>query len=446
MNDFPSPYDSAIKRAIDMGARAVVMLRDRYGTPGQSMYYVTGKSQDHLTVPVVEIYQKSKQPSALMNAIPPRGIPVQIWPMKNEWKAANDVTSFQITWNVILSMFEVAVICISILRLHEWFRVPGITVFSIGPLCIILELLGSLIRLALTIVDPFFSLRILPSQAGMVLTTGSLPFVFASGILLTFFWAESLSVHRIQATPFIAEYKKSAVFVVCVLFIGEIVTSTVRTTIRGGGQFNPVYLTQGFYVIVAVVLIVCYLICAYKITQRMKSFHHGKKNFVRDMSIRFALSSAGYILFVITMVASIPLLTQPWPFKVVVNVICLSANVAAVLQVYSLRPPQERSFSSTVQREGMNEETGEGGLSTMTSGDRGKSSTSHYANSTSRGSAHSSSSNDFKLPYSDEESQMQEQLGDSTASDSLSDDSASEMEPLTARVHKEDGGHSREDD
>jgi hypothetical protein len=336
------PYDEEIKAAKRKGAIAAVMYRDRAGVPGQGMYYVTGDDQLDLTIPVVEVYQRKAEGSnRLSAAIPPNGgsIEIQCWPMTNQWKEANDKAAFQIVWNVILSSLEIGIICLSLLRLDRWFHQPGTSIFSIGPLCIVTELLGAIVRFALTVVDPYFSLRLLPAVPGMILTSASFPFAFASGILLTFFWAESLSSYRVQATPFIADYKKSAIVVIVILFVGEFSTSITRALVPVRGSFSPIYLAQAFYVITATTLIVCYLICAYKITQKLKSFNRGRKSFVRKMTLRFALSTSGYVLFIVVGIISIPLLTRPWPFKVLLNLLAFSCNLAGILQVYGLSPP-----------------------------------------------------------------------------------------------------------
>jgi hypothetical protein len=312
------------------------------------MYYITGESQADLTIPVVELFEpEKKQGTVTMEATKMGSLEVRIWAMENQWKKANEVTAFQVTWNVILSLFELAIIALCIVRLWDWYFVLGFSFFSIGPLCIFIELIGTLVRLSNTIVDPFFSMRTMTIIPGMILMTASFPFFFTTGILLTFYWAESLSSYKVQASPFIADYKKSAAVVIVLLFIGEFSTSSIRATTNTKGRFSPAYISQAFYIIVAVALIVCYLVCAYKITKKLQLYNKTRKRFVRDMTLRFGVSTAGYVMFVVFVIASIPLIVMPWGYKVVLNLITFAANFAAILQVYGLAPPRSKHVKTS---------------------------------------------------------------------------------------------------
>lgn len=329
-----------MRKAIEKGAIAVVVARDRAGDPGQGMYYQESGDQRDLNIPVIEIYQVVRSSAhALINAVGPDGIEVSIWPQENQWKKANDNIIFQIVLNVILSGMEVAILVLGILRINRWSSPSCSRLSSIGPVCIMLEMVGALLRLIETVVDPFFTFRIYPATFGLILLTSSFPFLLTSGILLTFFWAETLKASRVQASPFIAEYKKSAAIVVFALFAGEIAASVTRVVLPVTGKFNPAYISQGFYVITCVILVVCYLLCAHEITKRISSGKFSKrKRYIRNMNIRFAVSTSGYIIFILSTIASIILVTYPWGWKIVFNLMFFGLNIAGLLQVYSLKP------------------------------------------------------------------------------------------------------------
>lgn len=343
-----APYDSFIERQVRSGAKAVVFLRDRSGVPGQTMYVVTGRSQAHLTIPVVEIFQvvsNTKYPLSKMLS-KDGGLEVSLWPQENEWKVANDKTGFQVTLNLFVCLWAIGIICVGLLRLNEWWSGPGWRFVTIGTVCIVLELISAVLRIALCIVDPFWSFRILSDPAQNILITANLPFTFAAGILLTFFWAETLKSQRIRASPFISEYRKIAIGVVIFLFVAEITTAIVRWKLASYSAFNPTWITQALYVITSIVLTICYVICAVKIRERLREIGGNKKQKVRNMTMRFVGSTVGYLSFSVFLIALIPCLNYPWAFKCLLNGVAIASNFWSTLQVYSFRPPRRRSGTS----------------------------------------------------------------------------------------------------
>jgi len=283
---------------------------------------------------------------------------VSIYPQENQWKKANDVVGFQIFLDVVHTGLETAILIVGLWRIHQWTTPSCGRLLSIGPVCIALEIVAAVLRLVYTVVDPFWTFRIYNAFFGMVMMTISMPFSLSSGILLTFFWAETLKASSIKAHPFIAEYKKSACLVIFVLFAGEIISNVVRTKVPVKGKFNTVYLTQAFYIVTCIILVICYLVCAHEITRRLSSGGTVKrKRYIRNMNIRFALSTAGYIIFIISMAASIPVVSHPWGFKCVFNGMYLGLNIAGILQVYSLQPQGNHSSTSsrgTTKKSGTN--------------------------------------------------------------------------------------------
>ena len=345
--DIPAPYEKEIMESIASGAIAVVVYRDRSDTPGQGMYYRRiGYDEPKLTIPVVEAFEQFKPSTSLHNHFPASAeIQVSLWPQENRWKKANDHGAFQIVWNVILSAMQVAIILIGLLRLQLWASSEA-GLLAIGPTCIILECISSAIRCAETFVDPFLSFRTMPSPVGETLITTSFPFQFASGILLTFYWAETLMKNKIKAAPFVSEYKKSAITVVVLLFLFEIATSTARG-ILPIASLNPVYFSQALYVIVAAGLTVSYTICAIQIRNRLSASNAPRRS-IRNLTLRFLMSTSGYIMFVILVILLIPYLGEPWGWKIILNLTFLAADITALLQVYSFIPPKGVSSHSKV--------------------------------------------------------------------------------------------------
>lgn len=345
--DAVAPYDADIERQVKAGAIAVVFIRDRSGVPGQTMYVVTGGSQAGLTIPVVEIFQvvaDTKQP--LSKSIPDQGMEVSLWPEENAWKVANDKTGFQVTMNLFICLWAIIIVGIGILRLNQWWSGPGWRFITIGTVCIGFEIISAALRIALCIVDPFWSFRIISDPAQNILITVNLPFTFAAGILLTFFWAETLKSQRIRASPFISEYRKSAITVIIVLFVAEITTAILRWKLASYSAFNPTWVSQALYAITAIVLTICYIICAVKIREKLREIGGNKKRKIRNMTLRVAGSTFGYLAFTCFLIALIPCLNYPWAFKFLLNGVAISSNFWSTLQVYSFQPPRRRSGAS----------------------------------------------------------------------------------------------------
>jgi len=342
--DIALPYQSKLLPAVEAGAIAIVVYRDRTDVPGQGMYYTEYKfDEGKLTVPVVEVYEAFKSAASLHKHFPPEGVQVCLWPEPNDWKKANDVQGFQVAWNAVLSAMQVAIIGIGLLRLNMWAR-SETGLYAIGPMCILLECISSAIRCACTFVDPFMSFRVMPAQAAEVLVTVAFPFQFACGILLTFYWAETLTKNKIMAAPFVSEYKKSALLVIAILFVCEIITSATRTALPIT-SFNPVYFSQALYVIVAAALTVSYIICAVQIRNRVASTNAPKRS-LRNLTIRFTISTVGYVMFIVLIILSIPYMGKPWGWKILFNLIFFSVNITGLLQIYSFVPPKLKYLPS----------------------------------------------------------------------------------------------------
>jgi hypothetical protein len=339
MTGIQAPYQRSLLPIVKAGAAAILIYRDRTDRPGQTMYYLrVGFDERQLTIPVIEAHERFKNEKSLLKHLSAEGMQVAIWPEENAWKTVNDKTGVQVAFNVVLSLMELAIMLLAIHRLNQWSIYSPSGLRAVGPVCIMLELAAATFRFLATVVDPFYSFRIIPHPFCDILITINLPFQFACGILLTFYWSETLRKSKIQASPFISEYKIAAYVVIGVLFVGELVCTAAREALPISA-FNPAYVSQAFYVIVAAFLTVSYIICAYQISQRLKSAKASKRS-IRSLTLRFTLSTSGYILFIILTILLIPFFGEPWGFKLILNFVFLSANISGFLQVWGFIPPE----------------------------------------------------------------------------------------------------------
>lgn len=344
-----APYEPKILQLVQAGCVAVVAFRNRpdSNVPGQSMYYITGQDQMPLNIPVVEVFQPTGAPNQILELVEQNGgLYAAIWPQDNEWKHVNETVAFHLIASIINSVLELAIILIAIWRIFCWWR-SGAHLIGIAPVCILLYLISASVFFAATFLDPATTYRIYSFRTSMVLLLGGLPFFFSAGILLTYFWAETLNAAKVQATPFISEYKWPAAVTIFVLFAAEISCTAALITVPVS-SFNPAYVTEVINVIVAITLTVCYVMCAVKIAKRLgegsktsKSTSSKKRN-VRSMAWRFAASTSGYIVFVILMFLEIPYVEKPWPFKIILHLIYLAVNFSSLLQVWSFKAPKGR--------------------------------------------------------------------------------------------------------
>lgn len=342
------PYQKELLRLARAGARAIVTYRDRSDVAGHAMYYLDyGVDERELVIPVVEVYERFKGANSLWRRFDESGVAIRLWPEENMWKKANDASAFQIVCNVVLSALQMGIIATGAVRLLSWHH-SAAGLYAIGPVCIFLECVASAIRCGATFVDPFLTFRTMPATPGLILITAAFPFQLSCGILLTFYWSETLHSNKISAAPFISEYRKSAITAVVVLFICELVTSTTRVTLRVAERFNPAYFSQALYVIVAIALTISYIACAVQIHRRVKNASSSPpRKFLRNLTLRFTLSTAGYILLVSVIISSIWAIGYPWGWKICFNLLFLAANITGSLQIYSFVPPRGKRSSNS---------------------------------------------------------------------------------------------------
>lgn len=189
-------------------------------------------------------------------------------------------------------------------------------------------------------------MRIFSYNASVFFLIGWGSFFFSAGILLTMFWAETLRSNKVQATPFISEYKPAAFVAVFLLFAGVSACMACVILVDYNGSFSPSYVIQAFYAITAIILIVCYIMCAVSITKRLGASRTRRLR-VFPMMLRFSVSSLGYFVFIICIVLQIQFSTSPWPFRILMNVMFLFTALASLLQIWSFHVHATRMIAST---------------------------------------------------------------------------------------------------
>lgn len=175
------PYDTKLRKLAAYQPAGVLIVSARSGTAGNGMFSVDGKERSSINFPVVETPNSKINPGQVQE-----GDYLTIQVEINQWKQAKD-SAWPVVAASILSLSEAIIMGICLLRLNQFYGTPGIPFWSIGPICLILELLAVVFRFAYTIVDPFFVHRMLPYLASTALFTNHFPFAIASGILLTFY-------------------------------------------------------------------------------------------------------------------------------------------------------------------------------------------------------------------------------------------------------------------
>jgi len=157
--------------------------------------------------------------------------------------------------------------------------------------------------------------------------------------------AETLSNSRVNATPFISDYKKAAIAAVACLFIVEIATSLARGLVLYP-TVNPIIFAFIFYFIVLLILIISYIVCCVAIVRRLSGTGSRRYSEIRIMNLRFTLSAGGYIATIIMEVLSFILIHRPWATPITWYILYFTFNWTATLQVIALRPAKTAKTST----------------------------------------------------------------------------------------------------
>ena len=162
------------------------------------MYWGTdGKEMRSISVPVLE----APWPRASLDwTVLPEGTHLEIQVEQNPWKEKLEQTKYQVVIGALLSFWSAFLIIFGVFRILQfYFSENSFSIFSIGPICLLLEVVAATIRFIHTIVDPFWVARIYPTQLSNALTTIHVPILFASGILITFFCTIFPNLTRLRA-------------------------------------------------------------------------------------------------------------------------------------------------------------------------------------------------------------------------------------------------------
>lgn len=176
------PHEASIREFQAKGAAAVLFYRIGSYPPGFSMYVVDGSNRGDIWLPVMEVTSAKNKHFPKLS----EGAFVQCIPTENLHKKAND-SKFQLVMNLVQSLWEMAIVFVAVYRLFQFYFVAHFPLFSIAPLCCTFEGVAAALRLAYTVVDPFYTYRMLDFSTSVVLVTISWPFSESAGILLTFF-------------------------------------------------------------------------------------------------------------------------------------------------------------------------------------------------------------------------------------------------------------------
>jgi hypothetical protein len=177
------PYDPLLRELALLRPAAVLIVISKKGVPGDGMFYVDGKNRTMINFPVAELFSNSTQDPLKI----PEGTYVSVRFERNQWKDIKLGTKFQAVVGSFLSLWQLAILTIGAYRLYQFYCLETTSWLSIGPICLILEMIAVALRLALTAVDPFWTYRMLPTSASNALFTLHFPFALSSGILLTFY-------------------------------------------------------------------------------------------------------------------------------------------------------------------------------------------------------------------------------------------------------------------
>jgi hypothetical protein len=162
--------------------------------------------------------------------------------------------------------------------------------------------------------------------------------------------AEMLKKSKLKVMPFISSYRTTAFIVIGVLFVLEIICSSLRAF----GQNLPLgstiaQISAVVYCIVALTLTVCYLVCAVGIFKKLKQMPGAstKRHPNSLLALRVAMSSAGYLMFVGATVGFAIAFRAPWGRQITMNLAFIGHNFAATMQIVATRPHGRKGVVSS---------------------------------------------------------------------------------------------------
>lgn len=187
--ELPAPWkqEALLRRICELKPQAIILTYRGWSkkTPGLTMYTGTdGKERQTINVPVAEAAWNGRPDlKHLAN-----GTYIEALWEPNLWMVKLDKYKYQTVVGALLSLWEALIIIFGVFRIYQFYcSDDSFHILSIGPLCLLLEVLSAAIRFSLTIGDPYFVNRVYPTRVVYGLLSIHVPITFASGILLSFF-------------------------------------------------------------------------------------------------------------------------------------------------------------------------------------------------------------------------------------------------------------------
>jgi hypothetical protein len=156
-----------------------------------------------------------------------------------------------------------------------------------------------------------------------------------------------------KVVPFISSFKTAAICVVVGIILLEIIVSILRVQLEDHRlALSPNYISVGAYFIIAVILTVCYLVCAIKIAIRIGALPGtGKGRAIRVMAIRAGVASVGYILFLASLIVYAIAAERPWGRITAFNLMFVGMNWVGLLQVLATKPSRKKHHPTQSPRD-----------------------------------------------------------------------------------------------
>lgn len=134
-----------------------------------------------------------------------------------------------------------------------------------------------------------------------------------------------------------SQYRTVAISACVALFLVEIITTILRSAVPSTTS-NATTAAIAIYIAVTAILTVCYIITTIAIMKRINEMSSSRSERVRLMTVRFLLSSVGYIATIVLEICSAILQGDPWGAMVSYPLLFATLNFTTLLQVLGLRP------------------------------------------------------------------------------------------------------------
>lgn len=158
--------------------------------------------------------------------------------------------------------------------------------------------------------------------------------------------AESLTKHNVRAVPFISHYKYAAFVAIGFLFVIEIVCDALRLSTQKLGPIS-IYISLALYLLVAVVLAVCYVATSALIMRKISELGvKSGKRLIRKLTLRIVISAGGYFVLILGIISFAIFSQFVMGRAVSLNIIFIGFNLAGIMQVIALRPMHKPKSSS----------------------------------------------------------------------------------------------------